>query len=142
MNKILLQIQSDSSSVIAHKASNLSCSSFWFWVALAESILIIFLILKCLKRKYSLPFSDVTKTEFQNEKGSGEIDMSGLMDSIHGARDLYKELITKCHPTRFVNSPKQKLAEEISQEITLNKRNYKKLLALKDRAIKELNLKF
>jgi len=142
MNNILLQIQTDSSNILTYKASNMSCSSFWFWFSLAESILIIFLLFRCLKRKSNLAFSDVSRTEFENEKGAGEIDMGGLMDSIHGARDLYKELSRECHPDKFVNTPQQKVAEEIFQEISLNKRNYKKLIALKDRAINELNLNF
>ena len=39
--------------------------------------------------------------------------MNNLMDSMHKSRNLYKELSKKCHPDRFINNPKQKIAEEI-----------------------------
>ena len=68
--------------------------------------------------------------------------MNNLMDSIHNSRNLYKELSKKCHPDRFINDPKQKIAEEIFQEISENERNFEKLSLLKQRAINELNLTF
>lgn len=68
--------------------------------------------------------------------------MGNLMNSINNSSELYKELSRKCHPDRFVNSPDQKLAEEIFQEIARHKRNHEKLIALKERAIAELNIKF
>ena len=68
--------------------------------------------------------------------------MNNLMDSIHNSRNLYKELSKKCHPDRFINDPKQKIAEEIFQEISENERNFEKLSLLKLRAINELNINF
>lgn len=43
-----------------------------------------------------------------------------------------------CHPDKFVNTSKEKIAEEIFQEISKNKRNYEELVMLKDSAINEL----
>lgn len=68
--------------------------------------------------------------------------MENLMDSINGARTLYKELSRKCHPDRFVNTPKEKIAQEIFQEITKNQRNFEKLKLLKEKAINSLNINF
>ena len=76
---------------------------------------------------------------FQNSKET-EIDMDSLMDSIHKSRDLYKKLSSKCHPDRFTDKEFSEKAEIIFQEITRNKRNYKKLLELKEIAQSQLNI--
>jgi curved DNA-binding protein CbpA len=68
-------------------------------------------------------------------------DMKNLVNSIAKSRELYKELSRQCHPDRFVNTDLQPTAEDIFQEISRNKRNYKILLALKERAIEKLNIK-
>ena len=77
----------------------------------------------------------------KNAKKS-EIDMDNLMNSINGSKDLYKQLSRKCHPDRFINSEKQKIAEVIFQDISKHKRAYNKLLLLKKQAADQLNIKF
>ena len=115
--------------------------SIWFWIALTELIIIIFLIYK-LKPKYKVFYlTDLETNHLKNSKNN-KIDMDNLMDSIHNSRSLYKELSKKCHPDRFINDPKQKIAEEIFQEISENERNFEKLSLLKLRAINELNINF
>ena len=66
--------------------------------------------------------------------------MVNLMNSINGSKDLYKQLSRICHPNRYINSDKRQVTEEIFQEISKNKRDYKKLSELKQRAITELNI--
>ena len=68
------------------------------------------------------------------------IDMSNIMDSINQSRDLYTKLCSLCHPDRFVNTPKEKIAEEIFQEISKNKRNFKELSLLKTREKIEMDV--
>jgi hypothetical protein len=116
-------------------------NSIWFWIALIEFLLIIFLVYK-LKTKKNIP--KLSDMEARSIKGSrkNDINMDNLMNNIHNSRLLYKELSRKCHPERFVNDPKQKIAEEIFQEISKNERNHKELSLLKLRAINELNLTF
>lgn len=115
------------------------CNSVWFWIAIIEIVLILFLIYK-LKRKVST-LSDLDIKNIKNSKKSN-IDMDKLMKSIHNSRTLYKELSKVCHPDRFINDSKQKAAEEIFQEITKNERDFEKLNELKLRAINELNINF
>jgi dephospho-CoA kinase len=112
-----------------------------FWIALIELIVIIFLLYKLKSKK---EINELTNLETKNIKDSKKntIDMDNLMNSIHNSRTLYKELIKKCHPDRFINDNKQKNAEEIFQEITKNERNYEKLSSLKLRAENELNINF
>jgi|SRR5690554_3366094 len=141
MKYLLLLFSSDS--VIINDL-NLSVSdsfSIWFWIAIIELIIIVFLILKLNKKQKPLAFSNVSKEKLKQDMKKG-VDMDNLMHSIVGAKELYKELSKKCHPDRFVNSDKQPNAEEIFQEITDSKRNFKKLEELKIRAIKDLEIDF
>lgn len=113
----------------------------WFWIALTELILIIFLIYRLKSKNKDLELTDLEIKQLKKSKNN-KIDMDNLMDSIHNSRNLYKELCKKCHPDRFINDPKQKIAEEIFQEVSKNERNYEKLNLLKLRAVNELCINF
>jgi hypothetical protein len=115
--------------------------SLRFWDAVIEFFLIVYLIYKLFSNKKVFELSDSEKKSLKNSKNN-KIDMDNLIDSIHNSRNLYKELSKKCHPDRFINDPKQKIAEQIFQEITENERNFEKLSILKLRAINELNITF
>ena len=140
MNYILL-LQSDTTKVLANKSSIPNFNSIWFWLSLFELIIIITLLFRQKSKKSNLAFSGLGKDAVEVSK-STKIDMENLMNSINESGILYKELSRKCHPDRFINSPQQKLAEEIFQDISRNKRNFEKLSLIKLRAIEELNLKF
>ena len=114
--------------------------SYWFWVALLEFVIIILFIYKTRKKNKILDFSDVSKDKVKSAK-TVDVDMANLMNSISGAKPLYKSLSRLCHPDRFINTDKQTIAENIFQQISNNKRNYKMLIELKERAIKELEIK-
>lgn len=141
MTHILLQINSDSLAIATTSTSNGFISSTWFWLSIVEFTVIIFLLIRLRKKKTELAFSDLPKDKMKNAKSSA-IDMDNLMNSINGSRDLYKELSKACHPDKFVNTEKQKIAEDIFQDISKDKRNFEKLLALKERAKNELNINF
>ena len=141
MTHILLQIKSDSLAIATTSSSNGLLSSTWFWLSIVEFTVIIFLLIRLRKKKTELAFSDLPKDKMKNAKSSA-IDMDNLMNSINGSRDLYKELSKACHPDKFVNTEKQKIAEDIFQDISKDKRNFEKLLALKERAKNELNINF
>ncbi len=115
--------------------------SIWFWIALLELLCIVILILYSRKRKDNLKFGDISKEKLRNAKKSN-VDMDNLMNSINGSKTLYKELSRACHPDRFINSDKQKIAEEIFQAISKNKRDFKKLSELKQRAVEQLKINF
>ena len=115
--------------------------SIWLWIAVIELLIIVFLLWRLFKVKQKFKEPDLLKEKLRQAKGSN-VDMNNLMNSINGSKDLYKELSRKCHPDRFVNSEKQIIAEEIFQEISNNKRDYKKLIELKQRATEELKINF
>ncbi|MFT5213132.1 MAG: hypothetical protein ACI9WV_000848 [Patiriisocius sp.] len=112
----------------------------WFWIALIEFIIILFFLFKKNKKKSSLDFADLSREKVKSAK-MASIDMGNLMDSINNSRDLYKELSRSCHPDKYINSDKQKVAEDIFQNITKFKRDFRKLSELKKRAITELKIK-
>ena len=141
MKYILLQIKTDTTAVSALSSGVPSPNNFWFWLSIIELVIILFLVFKLSSKKKNLAFSDLNKENLKKSKET-DIDMGNLMKSINNSSELYKELSRKCHPDRFVNSPDQKLAEEIFQEIARHKRNHEKLIALKERAIAELNITF
>ncbi|MDI6048245.1 J domain-containing protein [Flavobacterium sp. XS2P24] len=116
-------------------------NSIWFWLTLIELLIIIFLVYKLNSKKKVFELSDLETKQIKDSK-KNNIDMTNLMNSIHNARPLYKELSKKCHPDRFINEPRQKIAEEIFQKISENERNFKELTLLKSRAVNELNINF
>jgi len=141
MKQILLQINNDSLALATASKSESLLGSTWFWIAIIEFSIIVLLLIRLKKKKSDLAFSDLPKDKMKNAKSSS-IDMDNLMNSINGSRDLYKELSKACHPDKFVNTEKQKIAEEIFQNISKDKRNFEKLLAHKERAKIELNINF
>lgn len=116
-------------------------STPWFWISVAELVIITILIYKLKSKSKKYNFSDLETENIRKSKKS-DIDMDNLMNSIHNSRPLYKELCKKCHPDKFINDSKQEIAEEIFQEITKNERNFQKLELLKVRAINELKINF
>jgi hypothetical protein len=139
MTTTLLQVQPDS--VVIETIANNGTTSIWFWVALVEFALIVLLLFRVKKKVADLKFGDLSKDNLRTAKKT-DVDMNDVMNSINSSKGLYKELSRTCHPDRFINSDKQKIAEEIFQEISRNKRNFKKLTELKERATTELNINF
>ena len=113
--------------------------SVFMWIAVVELVIILLLVYKLVSKKNKLALSNLERDSLKSAK-STKIDMDSLMNNINSSRALYKELSRKCHPDRFMNDPKQKLAEEIFQEISKYERNFDKLSLIKIRAIKELSI--
>lgn len=66
-----------------------------------------------------------------SKSGSYEEMADNITKSITKSRDLYKLLITKVHPDRFIDE-KKTIATELSSRITENKKDYAELLKLKE----------
>lgn len=58
------------------------------------------------------------------------VTAKNIANSIGKSRDLYKNLITKVHPDRFVDGKKER-ATELSSKITKSKKNFDELTRLK-----------
>lgn len=69
-----------------------------------------------------------------------EVDFNNIIDSAFMSEKLFDTLKVKCHPDRFTNEEKNKLAIELFQEINKNRYNLNELEKLKHRAIDELEI--
>ena len=133
-------MERDSTEIVAKTLSSMPSISIWFWVAMCEFFLILWLLLKTQgQKKRKLDFSEIKKSDL---KKSGSINMPNLMNSLFHSEELYKELSRKCHPDRFVNTPEQEIAEDIFQRITRNRRDYEQLKLIKEEANNRLKLNF
>lgn len=141
MKSISLQVIHESVSKIKNLEQESFLHSYWFWLSIVELIIIIMLLTIIIRKQTNLKFSELSNDKMKIAK-STEIDMENLMNSINSSKELYKELSRVCHPDRYINSDKQSIAENIFQEISKNKRNYKALQELKNRAISELEITF
>lgn len=141
MKYFMYQIKNDTILKETLNNSDSIFNSIWFWISIIELIIIIYLLIKISKKKDNLAFSDISKEKLK-EAQKTNVDMENLMNSINGSKELYKELSRLCHPDKFVNTDKQLIADKIFQEISKNKRNYNKLIELKQTAINDLNIKF
>lgn len=115
-------------------------SSVWLWIALGEFLIIIIVIIKLKWLKSKTENSNLSKKKIK-EFQKTDIDMENLMYSINFSQSLFKELSKKCHPDKFTNDSQRQIADKLFQEISSNRRNYQKLMELKQRAMDELNIK-
>ena len=103
-------------------------TSVWLWVAVIELLVILYLINLLMRR--------------DRKKKSGHIDFENTINSAFNSKPLYDKLKVLCHPDRFANTPLEREANAIFQEIQANRYNYSKLMDLKDQAIKTLHINF
>lgn len=82
------------------------------------------------------------RKEVKDKLKSGHIDFENTINSAFNSKPLYDKLKVLCHPDRFANTPLEREANAIFQEIQANRYNYSKLMDLKDQAIKTLHINF
>ena len=111
----------------------------WMLIAIIELIIILVLFIRLKKIHNEQLINTDGFFELKDAK-SKDIDMENLMNDINLSKDLYKVLSRSCHPDRFHDNSIKVKAEILFQEITKHRRSYTKLLELKERANKELNL--
>jgi preprotein translocase subunit SecF len=124
----------------AHYSGTFTENAVWFWIAMLEFVIIVlFLLLK--KRRYKPEFVGISKVDMRSGNAQSA-DMQNLVASINQSGQLYKELSRSCHPDRFVNTHLQADADRLFQEISRHRRNYRRLLELKQEAKEKLGLTF
>jgi hypothetical protein len=136
----ILQVLQDTVIAVAKSFSNPIWKSIWFWLSIIQFVMIISIIRHYQKKIRDLA-NDAFGMDLQKAK-TKDINMDDLMQSIAGARELYKKLSKVCHPDRFINDERHPIAEELFAEITMHQRNFKKLQELQVRAHEELKLTF
>ncbi len=111
-------------------------------LAFIELVIILALIRYTLKNRNKLSDEELSQLEKLKDAKRADIDMNGLLDSINNSKAIHRELITKCHPDRFIDQGLREKANAIIQEINQNKNNYSVLVQLKSKAEQELNIQF
>jgi hypothetical protein len=112
--------------------------NWWFWVAVVELIIIIFLLLKL-----NIKPRNTAKQKFKEDSLEQEIDFNNIINSSFNSKQLYDELKVKCHPDRFTTDiEKNLIADNLFKEISANQNNVKRLIELKELASQKLNINF
>lgn len=139
MNTDSLTQVADTMQYMANATGNANPPDAHSWIYWAGGALTLGIIALTAALKRRTPQQEALKQKLK----SGTVDFDGLMNSAFHSQELYDELKKKCHPDRFSTNPQlvQK-ATEIFALITKNKYNYQALAKLKERAEKELHVKF
>lgn len=139
MNTDSLTQVADTVQHMANATGNANPPDAHSWIYWVGGALILGIIALAAALKRRTPQQEALKQKLK----SGTVDFDGLMNSAFHSQELYDELKKKCHPDRFSTNPQlvQK-ATEIFALITKNKYNYQALAKLKERAEKELHVKF
>ena len=99
------------------------------WLKLSSIILLIPLlgksILKCREKR------KLRKRVFEDRTEDFESTARNIANSISKSKALYKELIIKIHPDKFLDKETKLIATELSSRITKSKRNFDELVKLK-----------
>ena len=69
-----------------------------------------------------------------------EIDFKDIFSDFNKSKEIYKELILKCHPDRFVDPELNHIATDLCLRIAENKSSHSKLCQLKEEAIDKLKI--
>lgn len=110
-------------------------SNEWFYISLLEFVFIAFLLVGKLRMMQK-------KREQKREiLSSDNIDYDNIIKSSFNSQSLYDGLKKKCHPDRFLDGEKNKIATEIFAKIVENKYNYQELESIKKEAESKLNIK-
>lgn len=113
-----------------------SNANWWFWIAIAEfGLILALLFLNWHSQK------NQGRSKFKRAAVNQEVDFNNIINSSFNSEAIYNELKVKCHPDRFpTDEKKNAIAENISQEISKNKTNVKRLMELKAEAVTKLNI--
>lgn len=139
---IILQMQ-DSSNTVKYLSEIMmpqtDNNSLWMWIAIFETICIVFLLILFLLRRQSKYTQN--QQQFKTNAKKGKVDFNNIIVSSFHASELYNQLKKVCHPDRFSSEPELMVkADNLFQQITQNKHDLKKLQELKVEAMKELHI--
>ena len=138
MNDLLIQDSIKAAIQVITEITESKPTNWWMWFALAEFGLIAFFVLK-----KKLNPKETARQHYKKKSLKQDIDFNNIMYSSFHSIQLYDELKVKCHPDLFpIDKEKNKIAENIFQEITKNKNNFRRLLELKEEAIQKLKIDF
>jgi preprotein translocase subunit SecG len=138
-NILLLDSIGSANKILSQSSAKHSITNIWMWIAIIEFVIIVlYLILS----KYKKTPEQLAKKRLKEESKNDNIDFTNIINSSFNAKSLYDELKVKCHPDRFTDDEKNRIANSLFQEISKNKTNYEKMIKLKEEAKQKLNINF
>lgn len=108
--------------------------NLWIYVSIFLGLAIIGLLLSKNEKQSK-------RTELKEKiLAENTVDFSNVINSSFQAKALYDELKKQCHPDKYKDEALNAEATEIFQLLVKHKYDYKKLLELKERAIRNLKI--
>ena len=97
---------------------NMDSINWWFWISIAEFILLLILCIRCLNRRQTNKEQKDEWRKFRKESLKDNVDFDNIINSSFHAAELYDRLKVICHPDRFpLDKDKNRIAENLFQEI-------------------------
>lgn len=128
-------------SVVLGNTQNADPVNWWFWIAVAEFILLVLLLLRSICSGNTQKEQSDKWQKFRKESLKADVDFDNIINSSFHAEDLYDRLKVKCHPDRFpIDKAKNKIAKNLFQEIEKNKNNINRLKELRQEAVDKLGV--
>lgn len=120
---------------------NMNSINLWFWISIAEFILLLILCIQCLNRSQTNKEQKNEWQKFRKESLKDNVDFDNIINSSFHAAELYDRLKVICHPDRFpLDMDKNRIAENLFQEIEKNKNNISRLKELQQEASDKLGV--
>ncbi len=120
---------------------NMDSINWWLWISIAEFILLLILCIRYLNRNQPDQEQKVAWRKFRKESLKDNVDFDNIINSSFHAAELYDVLRVKCHPDRFpLDMDKNRIAENLFQEIEKNKNNINRLKELQQEASDKLGI--
>lgn len=120
---------------------NMNSINLWFWISIAEFILLLILCIQCLNRSQTNKEQKNEWQKFRKESLKDNVDFDNIINSSFHAAELYDRLKVICHPDRFpLDMDKNRIAENLFQEIEKNKNNINRLKELQQEASDKLGI--
>lgn len=120
---------------------NMDSINWWFWISIAEFILLLILCIRCLNRRQINKEQKDEWRKFRKESLKDNVDFDNIINSSFHAAELYDRLKVICHPDRFpLDKDKNRIAENLFQEIEKNKNNISRLKELQQEASNRLGV--
>lgn len=123
MNDSIITV-ADSLQVSQSSSAANSVSYTWVWLVI--SVLIVLSLVILWTRLKLQNYRNIRQQVMQD----GSVDFSSTMNDIFMAKQIYDQLKVTYHPDRFIDPEKNKIANQLYQEITKNQHNYRCLCNL------------
>lgn len=127
--------------ISTENVQNMDSINWWFWISITEFILLLILLFRSKNRRQTHKERVDKWMTLKKEALKDNVDFDNIINSSFHAAELYDRLKVKCHPDRFpLDKTKNRIAENLFQEIEKNKNNINRLKELQQEASDKLGV--